>query len=382
MMEAPSAEYLEEALNDLPTIYPLRVTVTVPHSSYLVTFPNDMGDVPLLTIISDGSLGPLNSTEKVKGVPTGSKLGFELDGSTTRMIHIEQTDQDTQSTLQYEFDRLFRFQCPPSLYDPASTSSIVYSDDFELNNPYSSRDAFCGRRSVNSYYSLINNNVRVATHFCFAYKALDRNSIRFRMTVHTDDDLIGSTTQIITITIINDGLWHYKCINLRGTIEALVQYFFVVENFFIPDIVCYDCGPNILFDTVTLRTSLPIGYEEDWLVNSSDQSQANDCRFPFNYRGRTYWKCTIDENNLPICMTSSNEIRYCQRSSIEGVRRFHPTQTLLNDEIHVSHNRQNQTIDVSFSYENCKSPSMIQAFPSTVNSHKFHIDRLFYYHFF
>ncbi|CAF4432767.1 unnamed protein product, partial [Adineta steineri] len=48
----PSASAVQAALNDLPSIYPLSVTVTATSTLYIVTFPDVMGNVPLLTCVS------------------------------------------------------------------------------------------------------------------------------------------------------------------------------------------------------------------------------------------------------------------------------------------------------------------------------------------
>ncbi|CAF5006567.1 unnamed protein product, partial [Rotaria socialis] len=75
----PTASDIQAALNDLPTISPLLVSVTATSTLYIITFPEDMGDVPLLTCISTSSNVP-NITEVVQGIASDSKIAFELDG--------------------------------------------------------------------------------------------------------------------------------------------------------------------------------------------------------------------------------------------------------------------------------------------------------------
>ncbi|CAF4711461.1 unnamed protein product, partial [Rotaria magnacalcarata] len=69
----------------LPTISPLLVSVTATSTLYIITFPEDMGDVPLLTCISTSSNVP-NITEVVQGIASDSKIAFELDGQLTNYI--------------------------------------------------------------------------------------------------------------------------------------------------------------------------------------------------------------------------------------------------------------------------------------------------------
>jgi len=44
----PTAAAIQAALNDLPTVYPLTVSVSATSTLYTITFPVEMGDVPLL----------------------------------------------------------------------------------------------------------------------------------------------------------------------------------------------------------------------------------------------------------------------------------------------------------------------------------------------
>jgi hypothetical protein len=51
----PTPAAIQAALNDLPTISPLSVSVSATSTLYIITFAVEMGDVPLLTCISTSS---------------------------------------------------------------------------------------------------------------------------------------------------------------------------------------------------------------------------------------------------------------------------------------------------------------------------------------
>src|SRR5437868_3613919 len=99
LQEAPDPVVVQTALNDLPTIYPLTVTVILDYTSYNITFPVEMGDVPPLTVISWAYTSPQNATVVVKGVASGSQLGFELNGATTHFLDFW-NDNITNQILQ------------------------------------------------------------------------------------------------------------------------------------------------------------------------------------------------------------------------------------------------------------------------------------------
>jgi hypothetical protein len=80
-----TAADVQSALNDLPTIYPLSVLVSATSTAFIITFPNVMGDVPLVTCISTSTNTP-NVTETVQGVASGSQIAFEFDGALTSYI--------------------------------------------------------------------------------------------------------------------------------------------------------------------------------------------------------------------------------------------------------------------------------------------------------
>ncbi|CAF4573652.1 unnamed protein product [Didymodactylos carnosus] len=79
------------ALNDLPSIYPLQVTVMATSLSsgtqYQITFPAEMGDGALVNVITTGTS---NVTEIVQGVASGSKCAFQIDGTLTSYIDLQQ----------------------------------------------------------------------------------------------------------------------------------------------------------------------------------------------------------------------------------------------------------------------------------------------------
>jgi hypothetical protein len=372
---------VQMALNDLPTIYPLTVSVNLSYTSYQVTFPVEMGDIPLLTIISSAFDSPQNASEIVKGVASGSKLAFELDGATTHFLDLWD-DNITDDVLQNEFHELFNIRCPPSLNNQDATPSIVYVDEFETEIVYDETTAitdmaFCGHSSTTagpySEVLLVNGNTQTADYMCFAYKS-HAIAIIMVFQVESNDDPNSITSEYISISLIADTRWHYKCITLRDTLGTSSSTYLTVATFIITNVYVY--GPqyttySILLDTVTLRTAMPMGYEDAYAISMTDQSSSNQCTFPFLYNGLNYYTCTLNDNKLPICGSTSNQTYYCQSSSIEGVRRLYPKYQLLNNLISITHTAINHTIDISFRYTACNLPTLIKSLPSTV-SHLFH----------
>ncbi|CAF0883189.1 unnamed protein product [Adineta steineri] len=109
----PTPEVVQTASNDLPTIYPLSVTVTATSTLYIITFPPEMDNVLLLTCIST-STNPPNVTEIVQGVASGSQIAFEFDGQLTEYIGFTNNSINS-SKLQSTFNEVFSIQCPISL---------------------------------------------------------------------------------------------------------------------------------------------------------------------------------------------------------------------------------------------------------------------------
>ena len=89
-----------------------------------------MGDVPPLTYISKLYNQTQSGIEIVRGVPSNSKIAFQLDGATTNYLNFRD-DNITDAILESEFKNLFSIRCPPSLNDPQTTTSIIYSEEFE-----------------------------------------------------------------------------------------------------------------------------------------------------------------------------------------------------------------------------------------------------------
>ncbi|CAF3962866.1 unnamed protein product [Rotaria sp. Silwood2] len=367
---ATDAIVIQDALNDLATIYPLMVTVAFVGIAYEVTFPIEMGDVSLLTIISTAFINPQYAIESVQGVASGTKLAFRLDGATSSYFDFR-TSVVTNVMLANAFNQLFTIRCPPSLYDQQATSSIVYSNEFETANPYNdsiitSNMAFCGRGALTSDYLVI-GNMQPAEYMCFAYK-IPPNSATIIMdfNVQSDGDSSINTYEYIRMQLNQDGHWHYTCINLLNTLQQHSVTYLTIDTFLIMSVYLNSYPFGTRFDTVTLRTSLPNGYEDQDTVTTTDQSSSGQCIFPFVYNGQTYFTCTLDENNMPICGSISNTTFYCQNSSIEGVRRLYPKYQLLYNSLSVTHSIENKTIDISFRYTSCTSPTLIEPLPSTI----------------
>ena len=367
----PQPQYIQDSLNDLPTIFPLSVTVALVGTAYRVTFPVEMGNAPLFTIISTGFNQTQTATEIVQGITSGASIAFQLDGKTTDYLNFRD-DNITNDILTSEFINLFNIQCPPSLNNPQTTPAILYTEEFEDSNPFDesydiTNMAFCGRGALrNSSLNLISGNTVAADYMCFAYKIATGGSITMNLLVASDGN--PPVLESIAMNLIADSLWHYQCINLRDTLEAYSLTYITVTTFIINQVnLNYFVPLSIMIDTVTLRTDFPLGYEDNTAINSTDISDAGPCTFPFFYNGKNHSSCVLDDTNQPICGLTSNTRFYCQNSSIEGVRRLYPKYQLLNNSFHVNHSPANHTIDISFRYTQCMSPSLVQLFPPNVS---------------
>ena len=379
LLDYPSAAVLERALNDLPTIYPLQVTVTL-FTSYRIRFPIEMGDVPLLTIISSFNTNQNNVTVIQQGIADGSRIAFELDGSITNYIDFSADIPPTNMMLENELKSLFAIRCPSSLIDKAADSSIVYADDFETSSIYYNTvndlltNAFCGRSSTTSGW-LIPSNDEEAEYFCFAYMLTVDTTITMIFSVQDDGDLPTTTSEYITIHVQNDGRWHYKCLELRVMLEQHSQNYWIV-NFFKIKSISFDTHGDLKIDTISLRLSLPLGYENEGSLSSRDQSTtSSSCQFPFTYNGVEYHRCARGPNDLPICQIATNQFVRCQSSSIEGVRRLFPRFQLANNQFTVQHSIDNQTIDIVYRYTNCDTGALIQVHPASVSPFLLLIDQ-------
>ncbi|CAF1212069.1 unnamed protein product [Rotaria sordida] len=367
---ATDAIVIQDALNDLATIYPLMVTVAFVGTVYEVTFPIEMGDVSLLTIISTAFINPQYAIESVQGIASGTKLAFRLDGATSNYFDFR-TSVVTNVMLTNAFNQLFTIRCPPSLYDQQATSSIVYSNEFETASPYDdsiiiTNMAFCGRDALTNGY-LVTWNMQPADYMCFAYKIPPSGgTVIMRFYVQSDGDSSTNTYEYITMQLNQDGHWHYTCIHLLNTLQQHSVTYLTIYTFLIMHVYPYSYPFGSMFDTVTLRTSVPNGYEDQDTVTTTDQSSSGQCTFPFVYNGQTYFTCTLDENNMPICGSISNTTFYCQNSSIDGVRRLYPKYQLLYNSLNVIHSSANKMIDISFRYTSCASPTLIEPLPPTI----------------
>mgnify|MGYP001085429075 CR=1 FL=1 len=371
---SPDPQVVQLALNNLPTIYPFEITVELVQSSYRITFPAVMGDVPLLTIISTDYSSPQYAIEIQQGVSSGTHLAFDLDGAVTNYLDFW-GETITTGMLRKEINALFSIRCPPSLNNQEADSSIVYVEEFERNDTYNenillSDVAFCNRGaySANNPVRLVVGNSQPAEYICFAYKLENNAALTLDFYVESDEDESTRTTESIPMSnyVISDNRWHYKCIQLSTMLEIYNYNYFLVYSFLIIDVSVHNNPANIWIDTVTLRNSLPLGYEDETTIGFLDQSSANTCAFPFWHNNHQYYKCLLDENNLPICRTSANQTAYCQSSSIEGVRRLFPKYQLLNNEYLLTHVQANRSIDISFRYTDCQSPTLIKPVPSNV----------------
>lgn len=336
-----------------------------------------MGDVPLLTIISLAFDTPQNATETRKGEASGSHLAFELDGAITGLLDFS-SGNITNEMLKSKFYELFTIQCPPSLYSGNVTKTIVYSNEFEIDNAYDESfnitdTAFCGRSAAVvgvGRQSLIVENTMTASHMCFAYKLPNgMSNITMFFNVESDVDF-GSTTQEtvpILLQLMADARWHYKCIELEVALQGYSYAYLFITWFVVKDVYLDSQSSGAMIDTVTLRTSLPSGYEAEDQVYARDQNVYSNCTFPFTYNGRSYSRCALDDSNLPICAIATNQTSFCTSSTIEGVRRLYPKFQLLYNSLTINHVASNHTIDVSFRYLGCYSPTLIKPIPSSVS---------------
>ena len=239
--------------------------------------------------------------------------------------------------------------------------------------------AFSGRgalRNANQY--MIYGNTLSADSMCFAYKIKTGSSMTLNLLVESDGN--PGVLESIPMNLKADSNWHYTCFNLRDTLEQYSFTYLAVNTFVITHANVSTFTPyDIMVDTVTLRDSEPVGYEDDSTLLETDQSSTGSCVFPFSYNGKRYSSCALDNNNNPICGLNGNNRLYCQNSSIEGVRRLLPKYELLDNLFQVRHFQTNQTIVLTFRYKSCLSPSLTRVIPSAV-SHRF-ICSIFMYSF-
>ncbi|CAF3431137.1 unnamed protein product [Rotaria sp. Silwood1] len=358
----PTATTIQTALNDLPSIFPLTVSVSATSTLYFITFPIAMGDVPLLTCISLSSNIP-NITEVTQGVSSGSKLFFSLNDQFTNSIDFINTNI-TQTNLLTLFNNLFSIRCPPSINNAQITSSIVYVQDYETNCIYDTTpitiNAFCGQCSYIGNV-LINGNTRSGNYLCFAYRLLNNYVTSIMTSVQIIGDTIQTIWQEIPFTTIADHNWHYTCIDIRTKLISQSAIASSVSSIIITyAALSRNINRGIIIDTVSIRTVLPYGYD-NISSYSNIQSLNSSCIFPFYYNGKSYSTCILNENDIPICADSFNQTYSCFSSAMEGVRRLYPKQQLVYNTLKVQYTPANSTIDVSFRYSDCTNPSLLNA---------------------
>ena len=201
---------------------------------------------------------------------------------------------------------------------------------------------------------------------CFAYKIPTGISISMNFDVQSDGN--PAVSESILLTLRADERWHYKCIDLSYMLEQHSPSYATVISFVINRVYLNSFTPaGVMIDTVTLRTLLPIGYEEIEIIDATDKSSTGPCTFPFSYNGKNYSTCILDEAKMPICGSTLNQKIYCQNSSIEGVRRLFPNYQFLANSLSVTHLPIARTIDIVFRYTACMTPSLIEILPSNVS---------------
>jgi hypothetical protein len=329
-----------------------------------------MGDVPLVTCVSTAVNTP-NVTEMVQGMASGSKIAFEFDGALTNYFDFVNNNisaTDLRSTL----NQLFSIQCPISLNNADEIPSIVYLEDFETSCSYDetsiTTNAFCGQCSQIGN-TVVNGNTKTGNYLCFAYKLLHNYVILIDLAIQINGDTSTTYYPSISITLISNQDWHYICVNVLEELSEQLSGYSSVSSL----IITYAwldryIENNIYIDTVTVRTALPNGYEDQSLY-PIDQSSTSSCVFPFYYNGLKYSACTLDNNSLPICADSSNQTYTCRSSSIEGVRRLYPKHQLVYNTLNVAYSSNNNTIDVSFRYSDCSAPQLIVPYPFAVSNY-------------
>ncbi len=326
-----------------------------------------MGNVPLVTCISTATNLPI-VTETVQGIASGSKLAFEFDGALTNYVDFVNGNV-TGSNLLSTFNELFSIQCPISLNNVEATPSIVYLQDFETNCYYDETsitvNAFCGQCSQVTA-TVVNGNTKIGNYLCFAYKLSHDYVILLDLAIQINGDTTTTYYPSISLTLNADGNWHYICLNVQSELGSQSNTYSSASSF----VINYawldrNIANSATIDTITIRTSLPNGYE-DVSLYPIDQSSSSSCVFPFYYNGKEYSTCILNNNNLPICADSTNQTYPCQSSSIEGVRRLYPKHQLVYNTLKVSSTSNNNTIDVSYRYSDCFQPALIVPYPNLV----------------
>ena len=365
----PTAVAVQAALNDLPSIFPLSVSVLATSTFYYITFAIEMGEVPLLTCITSSLANTPIITEIVQGINSGSKILFSLDDQLTNSIDFTKSNI-TQASLLTTFNTLFSIRCPPSINNAQITSSIVYLQDFETNCIYDdtpiTTNAFCGQCSYTGN-TLVNRNTRSGNYTCFAYRLLNNYVTSIGTGVQINGDTTTTIWQEISFTPTADQYWHYTYIDIRANLIAQSAIDSSVSSIVISYVwLNRNIKKGIILDAVSVRTALPYGYD-DISSYPIDQSLYSSCVFPFYYRGQTYSTCTLNDDNIPICVDNLNQIYQCRGSAIEGVRRLYPKHQLVYNTLKVQYTPSSSTINIYFRYNDCTNPSLLIPSPNSVS---------------
>ena len=326
-----------------------------------------MGDVPLLTCVST-SINTPNVTEAVQGVASGSKIAFALDGQLTN--YIDYTNNVTQAQIYKSINNIFSIQCPPSINNAQLTPSIGYVQDYETSCVYDetpiTTKAFCGQCSYNGN-TIISSNTASGNYLCFAYRILNSYVYSIGLGVQINGDSTSTLWPTLSFSPQADQLWHYTCINVYARLVAQSSISSTVSSIVITNAWLSNYVKNGIFlDAVTIRSSLPLGYETTTNY-PVDQSANGSCVFPFTYNGKTYQACTLDNNGVPVCASANGAVYQCAQSSIEGVRRVYPKHQLVYNSLSVAYVASSSQITTSFRYADCQTPTQFVPWPATVN---------------
>ncbi|CAF1649012.1 unnamed protein product, partial [Didymodactylos carnosus] len=295
-------------------------------TQYQITFPAEMGDVALVNVITTGTS---NVTEIVQGVASGSKCAFQIDGTLTS--YIDFTTNETGS-LQRIINQVFGIQCPVSLLGGNSVSSdIVYSNDFEMcayDETSVLSNAFCGQCSQTGN-TLVVGNTKASNYLCFAYKLANSYVIQIDYTLQINGNTLTTYYQSVPFAPNSDSNWHYICIDLYASLGSQSSTYATASSITVINAYLNRQVRNgIKIDAVSLRNTLPLGYEQPSLYPTIDQSSTS-CVFPFTYNGKNRTSCMLDNNDLPICTDANSNVYTCVSSSIESFRRLYPQHQLI-----------------------------------------------------